>query len=480
MMMRSIFKQTFTNAFRQKHLQVLAPILILLYLVVAFNSVVAYKTKMQSFEKAKISVRKAWLNQGPQNPHNSAHYGHYIFQPVNEMHLLDNGIRSFAGSILRLEAHAQNEITFSPAADKTELSRFGDMSFAWMLQVLIPLFIILLCFNSICSDRENQNLKLLLAQGISLNNYIWGKIFSLFTIILCLAVVGIVIQLLVYLVFAKGIGSFDLTRIVIWFLSYVVYFFILTGLSVLTSAWIKKSNTSLVIQLSCWITLMIVMPKITASAGVSIYPMEHKSVFNKALREDREKGIDGHNPEDERAKYFMDSIIAYYKIDTNKVKDVYAVLPVNVDGLVMQADEDYANLVYDKHFKRVYETIIKQNSISKYASFVNPFLAIRNISMGISQSDFSCHLELLFEAEQYRRYLIKNLNDKMTYGGSKTGDWEWKVDAKYWETVKDFSYPSIPLMKNLKSNSIELSAMFFWIILLIISVTLTTNKLTVL
>ena len=79
---------------------------------------------------------------------------------VTAMHFLDNGIRSFAGSILRLEAHAQNEAAFSPAEDKTELSRFGDMSFAWMLQVLMPLFIILLCFNAVNADRENQNLKL--------------------------------------------------------------------------------------------------------------------------------------------------------------------------------------------------------------------------------------------------------------------------------------------------------------------------------
>jgi ABC-2 type transport system permease protein len=478
--MKSIYTQTITNAFRQKHLQVLGLVLLMLFALVAFNSIVAYKARMQSFEKARETVRNAWLNQGPQNPHNSAHYGHFIFQPVDAMQFLDNGIRSFAGSILRLEAHAQNETAFSPAQDKTEISRFGDMSFAWILQVLMPLFIILLCFNAISADRENQNLKLLSAQGISNSNYLWGKIGSLYTVVISLSLFGLIIQLMAYQIFANGVGSIEFTTIASWFLLYATYLFSLTGLSVLVSAWLKKSNTSLVLQLSCWILLMIVMPKITASAGAALYPMEQKSTFNKALKEDREKGIDGHNPADERSKKFMDSVIAYYKIDTNKVKDVNAALPINVDGLVMQADEEYANLVYDKHFKRVRENIVLQNSVSKYASFVNPYLAIRNTSMGISQSDFSSHLNLLFEAEQYRRYLIKNLNDKMAYGGSKTGDWDWKVDAKYWETVKDFTYPSATIWQTMKVNIVEISAIFFWLLLLVIGVIITSKKLTVL
>jgi ABC-2 type transport system permease protein len=478
--MKSIFSQTITNALRQKHLQVLAAVLMLLFALLAFNSVVAYKARMQSFEKAKQAVRTAWLNQGPQNPHNSAHYGHYIFQPVDAMQFLDNGIRPFAGSILRLEAHAQNEAAFSPAQDKTELSRFGDMSFAWMLQVLIPLFIILLCFNAVSADRENQNLKLLSAQGISNSSYLWGKILSLYAVVISLSLAGLLIQLLAYQFFAGGAGAISFSRIAVWFLVYAVYLFVLTGLSVLVSAWVRKSSASLVMQLASWILLMIVMPKITAGAGAALYPMEHKAIFTKALKEDREKGIDGHNPEDERAKKFMDSVIAHYKIDTNKVKDVNAALPVNVDGLVMQADEEYANLVYDKHFKRVRDNIVKQNSISKYVAFINPYLAIRNTSMAISQSDFSSHLNLLASAETYRRYLIKELNDKMAYGGSKTGDWDWKVDPKYWETVKDFTYPSTTLLQSINTNGAEIGALLLWVLLLITGIAITSKNLTVL
>ena len=472
--MQNIFSHTITLALRQKYLQVLAAVLLLLFALVAFNSVIAYKAKLQSFEKAKQTVRTAWLSQGPQNPHSSAHYGHYIFQPVGAMQFLDNGIRYFAGSILRLEAHAQNEAAFSPAQDKTELSRFGDMSFAWMLQVLMPLFIILLCFNAVSADRESQNLKLLAAQGISNSNYLWGKILALYSIVLSLSLTGLAIQLVAYVALAKSNTQLPFTDVAVWAMLYAVYLFIITSISVLVSAWAKQAKTSLLMQLAAWVLVMLVLPKITANAGATLYPLEHKVVSTKALREDREKGIDGHNPQDERSKQFKDSLLKKYGVDS------MSKLPVNSDGLLMQADEEYANIVYDKHFKRIRQTITNQNSISKYTSFINPYLAVRNTSMAICESDFSSHLNRLAEAEQYRRYLIKTLNDKMAYGGSKTGDWDWKVDASYWQTIKDFTYPSTTIKQNLQSHSTEIAALLLWLLLMLIGVNLTAKKLTVL
>lgn len=478
--MKIIFFHTIRTALRQKYIQVLTGILLVLFTLVSLNGVIAHKTKTEGFEKARQTVRQAWLNQGPQNPHNSAHYGHYIFQPVGAMQFLDNGIRPFAGSVLRLEAHAQNEAAFSPVQDKTELSRFGDMSFAWMLQVLMPLFIILLCFNTVNTDRENQNLKLLAAQGVGNSNYLWGKILALYSIVFALTSTGLLIQLAAYALFAKGGQPVEPDNAFVWLLMYCLYLFILTTLSVLTSAHVRQARSSLLIQLAAWILLMLVLPKITAGAGAALFPLEHKAVFTKALRDDREKGIDGHNPKDERSKKFMDSVIAHYKIDTSEVKDVNAALPVNVDGLVMQADEEYSNIVYDKHFKRIRQTISQQNSISMYASFINPYFAIRNTSMNISQSSFNNHLNLLSEAEHYRRYLIKTLNDKMAYGGSKTGDWLWKVDVKYWETVKDFSYPSVSISTSLQQSKTELAALAVWILFSMLGITITAKKLNVL
>ena len=470
--MQTIIKLTLTNAWRSRHLQIFAGILLLAFIISAINSVLVLKAKEQQFETARQEVRQAWLNQGPQNPHNAGHYGHYVFKPVYAVQALDNGIDQFAGSVLRLEAHAQNDPKFSPAESRTESSRFGEISFSWLLQVLMPLFIILLCFNAVSADSEQENLKLMAAQGISNKQYLAGKIASNFLVIALLALAGLIIQCVVIKSIANASSTTqDVWHSMAWFGVYLFYFFIITTLSVVGSAWAASSKNALLLQVAAWVLLLIIMPKLTANLGSQIYPMEQRTAFGKALRSDREKGIDGHNPRDERGKQFEDSLLKKYGVDSlNK-------LPVNADGLLMQADEEYANLVYDKHFARIRNLIQQQNSISKYASVVNPFLAVRNLSMGLSQSDYQHQLQFVADAEKYRRYLINNLNTKMAYGGSKTGDWDWSVDATYWETVNDFDYSRPSFSWSVQNYAFEAMMLLLWAIVAAFLFVFTAHKM---
>jgi ABC-2 type transport system permease protein len=473
--MKNIINLSVMQAWRSMHLQVFILILLGTFIISGINNVLVLKAREKQFEDARQQVRQAWLNQGPQNPHSSAHYGHYVFKPAKTVQMLDNGINSFAGSLLRLEAHAQHEPAFSPAENRTESSRFGDLGFSWIMQVLMPLFIILLCFNSASSDRENQNLRLIVSQGMSRSRYIWGKILGNLLIISVVAIIGMLLQLLIYGVLGSSkIQMEEWNFMLSWIGTYLLYYFILSTLSVITGALVNSSKSSLILQVSVWVLAIVIMPKITANIGSRIYPLEQKSSFNKALREDRQKGIDGHNPEDKRLKAFEDSLLKKYAVDSLNA------LPVNADGLLMQADEEYANIVYDKHFARVRETINRQNSIGRMASFINPFLAIRNISMGLTSSDYYQQLSFVREAELYRRYLIHELNTKMAYGGSKTGDWEWKTDPAYWTTVKDFEYPNETLRNVISRYKLEFTSLFLWVILSLLLVKYASQKMKIL
>jgi len=470
--MQTIIKLTLTNAWRSRHLQIFAGILLLAFIVSAINSVLVLKATEQQFETARQEVRQAWLNQGPQNPHNAAHYGHYVFKPVYGVQALDNGIGQFAGSIIRLEAHAQNDPKFSPAESRTESSRFGEVSFSWLLQVLMPLFIILLCFNAVSADKEQENLKLVAAQGIGNKQYLAGKIAANFLIITALACAGLVTQWIVIKSMANATATpQDVLHSTLWFAVYLVYFFILTTVSVCASAWVSSSKNSLLLQVAVWVVFIVIMPKLTANIGTQIYPMQQRTAFERAFRIDEEKGINGHDPESERYKKFEDSLLKKYKVDS------ISKLPVNLDGLAMDAGENYGNMVYDKHFAKIRTAIKQQNSISKYASLINPFLAVRNLSMGLSQSDYQHQLKFVADAEQYRRYLMNNLNTKMAYGGSKTGDWDWKVDSNYWETVKDFDYRRPSLIWSVKNYWYEAGMLLLWTVFAGLLVVFTAKKM---
>ena len=111
----------------------------------------------------------------------------------------------------------------------------------------------------------------------------------------------------------------------------------------------------------------------------------------------------------------------------------------------MQADEEYGNEVWDKHFGDLYLQLERQKRLIQYSGLINPFSSVQSISMGTAGTDMFHHLDFLRQAEEYRRVFIKTLNDEYAFGGSKTGERGWKADTAFFQSVEDFTYtqPSI-------------------------------------
>jgi ABC-2 type transport system permease protein len=468
--MWTITKFTLRQMLRQGYIKGLSLVMLVLFVLVSIQGVQNQQKRLEAFEKASSQMRQAWETQGAVNPHNSAHYGHIIFQPVSGVQLLDNGIRPYAGGMLRLEAHKQNTPAFSAIQQRTELSRFGDFSLAWVMQALMPLFLIFICFQQVSGDYENKTLPLIAAQGTSPMGYLSGKWLAASLVGWAFLAIGIFIQWAAF-AFSNISAPLHFSFLLSWAVGYMLFFAIISGVSVGISALLKNSAASLSLSLSLWVLWMIVTPRLSANLGAAWYPFEHKLAFNKALAEDRQKGIDGHNPADERIKQFEDSLLTHYKVADQKD------LPVNADGLIMQADEEYSNLVYDKHFARVRRTVEKQNRVDQFVGILNPVMPIRQLSMAFAQSDDFHYMELLGSAENYRRDLIKTLNEKMAYGGSKTGDWEWAPDSTWYATLPDFQFQSPGLKKIWKAHSFNFITMLWWLLVISIGYTLLSKRL---
>lgn len=101
---------------------------------------------------AQAVTYQQWLGQGEKNPHGAGHFGQFAFKPSTPLSFADPGVTPFVGSTLWMEAHKQNEFKFRPARDATSLQRFGELSVAFVLQILAPLLIILLTFSAFSSE----------------------------------------------------------------------------------------------------------------------------------------------------------------------------------------------------------------------------------------------------------------------------------------------------------------------------------------
>jgi len=174
------------------------------------------------------------------------------------------------------------------------------------------------------------------------------------------------------------------------------------------------------------------------------------------MKDDQSKGIDGHNPVDERKKALEEKILKEYGVDS------LSQLPINFDGILMQEDEEYGNKVWDKHFGNLREVLAEQKQIYQLGGIINPFISLQNTSMGFMGNDNLHHQEFLLQVEKYRRVFIKTLNDKHAYGGSKTGDWSWKADNDFFKSVADFEYKTTPLSSVFSNYVLDLTFLVFW------------------
>jgi ABC-2 type transport system permease protein len=456
-MKKIIAKKEILQAFRDKRFWIIAVLVWGLLLSAALVGYVNYLRIQTERAEATKTVNAEWQNQGDKNPHSAAHYGSFAYRPKSPLSFLDFGTDTYTGMSVRMEAHKQNDAVFSAAQESSSLIRFGELSTAFVLQVLMPLIIIFLCFGAFTQEKEDKTLQLLYSQGTSMQTLAWGKIWGYSGIVLCLVLP--LLAVILALMFTQSEVAFSgawLMRSGLLLLCYLAYLFGFVVVSVWVSAQAKTSRVALLSLLVLWVLACVIIPKTTVNLASNIYPVPSSFAFQQAIKEDEAKGIDGHNPEDERAEILKKQVLAQYKVDS------LSQLPVNFDAIQMQEGEKYSSMVYQKHFTELQNTFNKQNKLSEIVGLVNPFLAIRQASMALSGSDYVSHADFQQQAEVYRFKLVETMNNYMR-DNSKTGDWYFTVNKELWSKVPDFQFKEPSISKVLSNNSLALLALGIWV-----------------
>ena len=99
------------------------------------------------------------------NPHAAAHYGAFVFKPVQPLSAIDPGLDPFLGVFVFLEAHKQQLARHRPIEDATPTRRLGQLTPASAALVLLPLLVVSLTFSSFAGERDQGTLRPLLALG---------------------------------------------------------------------------------------------------------------------------------------------------------------------------------------------------------------------------------------------------------------------------------------------------------------------------
>ena len=458
-MIHSIAQKEFVSILRDRRFGVLSALVLALLLAATLVGRASYHTLQRERQLAQNTVNAQFRNQPARHPHRVAHYGSFAFRPKSGLSLLDSGVDSFTGSAVYLEAHQQNSINFSQAQQSGALIRFGELTVAFVLQLLVPLLIIFLCFGTFTQERETGTLKLLLSQGLTMRQVAWGKIRGYGQAVAL--VVAPALALAAALLFAGeefAAGADLAARLGLFGLSYAVYFFLFVVGAVVVSAVQPSSRAALITLLGFWIVSGIILPKATANLGASLYPTTTKAQMDAEVHEQAQHGIDGHDPHDQRAEALKADLLKKYGVDSEEK------LPVSLAGVQMAAGEEYSAKVYQQHFAALNATYERQNRLSDWAGLLNPYQAIRPLSMGLAGSDFAHYVHFQQAAEAYRYGLVQRLN--RLQAGMGYGDKARRLDAHTWRELPVFAYQTPVLGWALPQLLLPIAALLLWAALL--------------
>lgn len=466
-MIGSIARKEFVSALRDGRVVWSATIFVLMLVAALASAAQRYTDISQERAAAQAVVNAQFQNQGEKNPHAAAHYGIYAFKPVTPLSFFDTGVSSFTGVSIWLEAHKQNMAEGEPARDATAIARFGELTGAFTLQMLLPLLVILLAFAAFAGEREQGTLRQVLAMGVSPLKLLFGK--ALGAAAAAGLFIGPVIVLgLIALALAPG-GSVFLGHGIVLALIYLVYAAVFLFLTLAVSAAADSSRTALIVMVAFWAVSSVALPKAAADAARLIYETPTAVAFQKAIAADMEGGIGGKT---------LDAIVAERKEQTLKLYKTDAIekLPINFQGIVLGLQEQVGNAVFDKNYGGLNATLRKQTDVFSTLSVLSPRLAVQLASMELAETSLDTQLDFAAQAEMFRRGMIDKMNKAVTFNATGANP-DYRAGPELWSQVGSFDYKHPPLSQLLAELGPNLMALGLWLAISVAAGVLAVRKL---
>jgi ABC-2 type transport system permease protein len=451
---------------RERAVWLLLGLVLLVAAYAAAAGWITYRQQQATQVHYQQQARRDWLSNPDKHPHRMAHYGHFAFRPRAPLSLFDGGMDRFLGNAIFLEAHRQNPVNFSEAGFSTGLMRFGDLSLALLLQVLLPLLLFFLGAGTVAADRENGTLRLLLTQGVSWPQLLLGKAAGLLAVGLLLGGPLLALAGGLWLAAQGGAPSLDETlRFGLLTLFYGLYLALCCGVAVLVSATSRTARTALVSLIGGWLLLTMVLPRAAQALGSYVYALPSKTAFQTAIQADISRQGDSHNPDDPHYQALKDSVLRAYGVATTDQ------LPFNYGGYVMAEGEKISAGIYTRHYRRLLDTFRQQNQFARSVAFLDPYLALKNLSMALAGTDFLAYTRFQQQAEAYRYALAQQMNqlqiEHIPNRKRPPTEKDHTLDRAYWQRVPEFRYQAPTVQQVLRAEWVSVAAFGFWGLLLL-------------
>ncbi|WP_332606141.1 ABC transporter permease [Acinetobacter sp. ESBL14] len=452
---------------RRNKVAIFAIVLLILLTLTAVISGAEYQ-RVVNDERVQYQslANHAFDAQPDRHPHRVAHFGHFLFRPLDPLAAFETGVDPYTGHTIFLEAHRQNSANFSDVRQSSLLVRFGQLTPAFILQILVPLLLIFVGHAIVSREKQSGTLRLLLSQGVRVRTFILGKFLALTGVALISFLPAS--MALVWIGWSQSLSA---PLIGMLALAYLIWLLIWVTVVMLASTLLLNGRDALLSLLTIWCVCVIIMPRIAPDIISKRIPLTSNIEINIAVERDFLQLGDSHNPDDPYFSDFKQKILDQYKV--GRVED----LPVNFKGLLMAEGERLSSELFNRYLAQNIEKQQLQNHYLDQFSWASPILALRRLSMVATASDLRAFHHFLTQAEDYRYQLMQHLNELQTteinYQYDNDGS---RIDHQHWQQFKSFEYTPFNSSDRIHNMRTPFCVLSIWFLLLFIILIVPANR----
>jgi ABC-2 type transport system permease protein len=460
---------------RSRVVQIALLMITALSAIAAFTSIAHRDNSDAVRSRFQAMADQSFDGQPARHPHRVVHYGHFVFRPLPALAAFDPGVDAFTGSTIFLEGHRQNSANFGDVRQSSLLARFGQLTPAFVLQVLAPLVLVFVGFAMVARERESGILRLLAAHGVTARTLITGKAIALGGIAALMLVPALLA--LLWLIAAEGASLFAVSGLVLAYIAYIASWVLII---VIISSLARVSRTALITLLGLWSVAVILIPRVAPDVAIAATPLATRLETDIAIQRDLREIGDSHDADDPHFAAFKARVLRQYGV--SRVED----LPVNYRGLLAIEGEKLTSRLFDAYSERQFAQQRQQSATVTGFGFFSPTIALRSLSMTLSGTDLEGHRRFLQQAEAYRFDIVQRLNRLQAEAVTFTDDGNRnknpeaarrvRIDPSHWGDVPDFTFRGPTSGEKVASALPGAMLMLAWLVALGCALTLTIRR----
>ena len=197
-----------------------------------------------------------------------------VYRPPQVLEAIVSGISGATGRMSNPNNSQESHLAESKYGSNPARTVFGTLDLEFIVRVVLSLFVLLFIYDAISGEREHGTLKLALANNVPRARLLLGKVIGGYVSLILPLLVPLSLGF-VMLSLYPGIAltGDDWRRLGCIFLLFLFYLSTFFTLGLFVSSLTARSSTSFFAVLAMWVTLVMVIPDLSALTAGRIRPV---------------------------------------------------------------------------------------------------------------------------------------------------------------------------------------------------------------